>query len=277
MKKKIFIFGHTGYIGSHLINSLNSKNFQICGYKIPRPGQENLDEFYKLFIEKFLKDNLDIYCIINCAGSIECGQTQDYFFNSMFDSIFQNCLLEKKINIKYLSFNSTKIFTGGRDSYALSKKELEKNFKSVNNFYSLYIDLVFEKNSPHFKTIENALKKIKFLYIPVFFPGKIFYPIDLNSLCKTINEIIFGNYKLNKFIIIGNKEITFNKLIEQVNKDSNLNKKIFYIKSKLINVFPFFIKNYLLKSKSLQQYENFNWLSKLDKDKYLIRKSNNKF
>ncbi len=277
MKKKIFIFGHTGYIGSYLINSLNSKNFEVCGYRIPRPNQENLEKFYILFIEKFLKENQDIFCIINCAGSINCNQTQDYFFNSKFDSIFQNCLLEKKINIKYLSLNSTKIFTGGKDSYALSKKESEKNFKSKDNFYSLYIDLVFEKNSPHFKTIENAIKKIKFFYIPVFFPGKIFYPIDLNSLSKTINEIIFGDFKLNKFIVIGNKEISFNELIEQVNKDSNLNKKVFYIKSKLINIFPYFIKNYLLKSKSLQQYENLEWLSKLDKDKYLIRKSNNKF
>ena len=58
---------------------------------------------------------------------------------------------------------------------------------------------------------------------------------------------------------------------------SNINRKILYIPSKLINYFPLFIKKILLKSKSFQQYENHDWLKDIDTKKFLIRKQNNKF
>ena len=277
MKRKIYIFGHTGYIGSSLLKSLNDVNFDTIGCKIPRPNSVNLEAFYINFIKEFLDNNKDIFCIINSAGSINCETKEDYFFNSKFDAIFQSLLIEKKIDLKYLSFNSTKVFTSGLDKYALSKKDLKNNFKNKKNFYTLYIDLVFEDNSPHFDKIKETIMKIKLFFIPVFYPGKSFYPIDLNSLNNTIKEILFGNFKTHNFIIIGNKKINFNELIEYVNKASNINKKILYIPSQLISFFPSFLKKILLKSKFFQQYENYDWLKALDTDKYLIRKPNNKF
>ena len=117
----------------------------------------------------------------------------------------------------------------------------------------------------------------KVFFIPVFYPGKNFYPIDLISLANTIKEIILGNFKINKFIIVGDKKIYFNELIEDVNKASNINKKILYISSKLINYFPSFIKRILFKFKSFQQIEDHDWLIGLDKNRFLIRKPNNKF
>ena len=100
-----------------------------------------------------MNENNDIFCVINSAGSINCETKEDFFFNSKFDVIFQNIINERKINVKYLSFNSTKIFSNSLDNYALSKKELDNNFENKKMFYSLYIDLVFEDNSQHFKTI----------------------------------------------------------------------------------------------------------------------------
>ena len=110
MKKKIFIFGHTGYIGSYLLKYLNNEEFETHGRKIPRPENENLNNFYYKFIGDFLNQNENIFCIINSAGSIDCQTKEDYFFNSQFDVIFQKLIDERKIRTKYLSFNSTKIF-----------------------------------------------------------------------------------------------------------------------------------------------------------------------
>ena len=155
------------------------------------------------------------------------------------------------------------------DNYALSKKELNNHFDKRNQFYTLYIDLVFQENSPHFKTIKNKIENMKLFFIPVFFPGKNFYPIDLDKLANTIKEIIIKDFKVNKFIIIGDKKIYFHELIEHVNKVSNINRKILYIPSKLINYFPLFIKKILLKSKSFQQYENHDWLKDIDTKKFL--------
>ena len=62
-----------------------------------------------------------------------------------------------------------------------------------------------------------------------------------------------------------------------MNNVSNLKKKIFYIPSKIINLFPNFIKKILLKSKTFQQYEDDDWLKKINYNEFLIRKSNNEF
>ncbi len=277
MKKKIFIFGYTGYIGSYLLGYLKNENFETHGIRISRPNDENLYDYYSDFINKFLSENDDIFCIINSAGSINCLTKEDYFFNAKFDVIFQKILKEKKINIKYLSFNSTKVFTNGLDNYTLSKRDLSKNFINHDMCYSLYIDLVFDDVSPHFKTIQDKIKSIKINLLPVFNPGKNFYPINLNSLGNTIKQIINNNYEIKKFIIIGDKKINFCDLIKHVNSVTNLNKKILYISSKLINYFPKFIKKILLKSKSLQQYDDYNWLKNINANEFLIRKMNNKF
>ena len=277
MKKKIFVFGHTGYIGSYLLKHLNNEDFVTCGSKIPRPDNVSLYNFYYQFISKFLSKNNDIFCIINSAGSINCQTKEDYFFNSHFDVIFQDVINEKKINIKYLSFNSTKIFSAALDNYALSKRDLDKNLKNNDMFYSLYIDLVFDDNSPHFKTVQEKIKDIKINIIPVFNPGKNFYPINLYSLGNSIKQIISGNYKIKKFIIIGDKKINFCNLIKHVNEVSRLNKKIFYIPSKIINIFPSFLKKIFQKSITFQQYDDYDWLKTINYDEFLIRKSNNKF
>ena len=277
MKKKIFIFGHTGYIGSYLLKHLNSEDCVTYGGKIPRPNNINLYDFYYKFICNFLSENNDIFCLINSAGSINCQTKEEYFFNSKFDVIFQDVINEQKINIKYLSFNSTKIFSSALDNYALSKRNLDKDLKKNDMFYSLYIDLVFDDDSPHFKTIQEKIKDIKINILPVFSPGKNFYPINLHSLKNSINEIIFGDYKIKKFIIIGDKKMNFSNLIEYVNTVSKLNKKIFHIPSKFINIFPNFIKKILLRSKTFQQYEDYDWLKKINCDEFLIRKSNDKF
>ena len=190
MKKKNFIFGHTGYIGSYLLKYLNNEEFVTFGRKIPRPDNGDLYGFYNHFINDFLKQDNDIFCIINSAGSIDCKTKEDHFFNSKFDVIFQKIINEKKINTKYLIFNSTKIFSSALDNYACSKKELDKNLTNNDMFYNLYIDLVFDDNSPHFKTIQKKIESIKINFIPVFNPGKNFYPINLNSLGSSIKQII---------------------------------------------------------------------------------------
>ena len=279
MKKKIFIFGHTGYIGSYLLKYLDNEEFETHGFKIPRPNTSNLYDFYYQLIYKFLSENKNIYSLINSAGSIECLTKEDYFFNSKFDVIVQNIIDEKKIKTKYLSFNSTKTFSNSLDRYALSKKDLHQNIMNNNSLYSLYIDLVFDDESPHFKTIEKKIKNLKINILPVFNPGKNFYPINLDTLGNTVKEIITNDYKIKKFIIIGDKKMNFCDLIEYVNSVTKLNKKIYYIPSKIIENFPSFIKKIIQKSKTLQQYDNYDWLKEINKNnnEFLIRKSNNEF
>ena len=96
-------------------------------------------------------------------------------------------------------------------------------------------------------------------------------------MSNSIKKIINGNYKIRKFILIGDKKMNFCNLIEYVNAVSNIRKKIFYIPSKLIKKFPNFIKRILLKSKMFQQYDDDDWLKRINYKEFLIRKSNNEF
>ena len=96
-------------------------------------------------------------------------------------------------------------------------------------------------------------------------------------MSNSIKKIINGNFEIKKFILIGDKKMNFCNLIEYVNAVSNIKKKIFYIPSKFIKKFPNFIKKILLKSKMFQQYDDDDWLKRINYKEFLIRKSNNEF
>ncbi len=273
MKKKIIILGHKGYIGGKLFKEFKRKKFKVIGLKIPRPNYIiDSREFYNKYINKILIKNNAIDYIVNCAGSISCKSNSDFFFNSEFDLIFQKTLMKKKMKIKYLTLNSTKVFTNCSDKYTLSKKKLDKKFLSKNNFYSLYLDLIFQKNSIHFKKIYNLLKKWSFFKIPIFYPGKIFYPIDLNNLSKEIFNITTVKQNKNRIILMGNKKLTFYEIVNYVKKKSSLQNKFRLFKSKYFNSVPNFLKRIFYQSRFLQMIDDKNWLNNVDKNKISLRK-----
>ena len=273
MKKKIIILGHKGFIGARLFKEFKKKKFDVIGIKIPRPNYtEDIKKFYIDYINKILIENNNVNYVINCAGSISCKTNSDFFFNSEFDIIFQNIVLKKKMSIKYLTLNSTKVFTNCLDKYTLSKKELNKNYLSKNNFYILYLDLIFQKDSIHYKKIFDLLKKWSYFKIPIFYPGKLFYPIDLNNLCKEIFNITTIKQNKNKIIILGDKKFTFYEIIVYVKKKSFLQNKFRLLKSKYFNSMPNFVKNIFYRSKFLQMMDDKNWLNYINQEKFLLKK-----
>jgi hypothetical protein len=90
--------------------------------------------------------------------SLNLGDSQEVIIdkvNSNFDVIFQKILKKKENKIKYISLNSTKVFTNNLDDYAVSKRLLHKNFICSKYFKSIYIDLIFDRNSQHFIKIQR--------------------------------------------------------------------------------------------------------------------------
>jgi dTDP-4-dehydrorhamnose reductase len=273
MKKKIIIFGHKGYIGSHLLKVLKKKKLSIVGLTIPRPKKfDDFDNFYIKYINKILLNYSNIYCIINCSGSINCSTKKDFFFNSKFDLIFQKIVLKKKLRLKYLILNSTKVFTNCLDNYSLSKKELDRKIILKKNFYSLYLDLIFQKDSSHYNKIYNILKKYSNFRIPIFFPGKHFYPVDLQNLTQEIYNIMMNKQKKNRIIIIGEKKYTFYEIINYVKKNSFLKNKFFLFKSEYFNYIPSYFKSLIYRSKFLQMIDDKNWINHINKKKILLKK-----
>lgn len=271
MLKKICVIGSSGYVGSHLVTYLHFKKIRTISETVPRPkSKKNIEDFYENYISKVIKKNSKIDLFINCAGSISCKKYEDFYFNSNFDVIFQKILKKKGNKIKYISLNSTKVFTNNLDDYAVSKRLLHKNFICSKYFKSIYIDLIFDRNSQHFIKIQKIIRNILFFPIPIFFPGKIFYPINCDKLVKKIYEISTSNEKFNKYLILGKKKFYFYELILKVMNISKLNSKIFFIKSSFIKRLPKFIINFILKSKFLQQFDDTNFLKKNNFKDYKI-------
>lgn len=278
MKKEICILGFNGYIGSALCKFLKKKKNKILKILIPRPKKcYDLKNFYEKFILSFLENNKKVRIIINCAGSISCKTREDYFFNSRFDLIFQNIILKKKLNIKYISLNSTKVFSSGVDNYALSKKYLHKKFMTNKNFLSLYIDLVFDKNSKHFQLIEKVLNITKVLPLPIFLPGKVFYPLNRSKLVKFIYKVIIKKNNFYKFVILGKQKFFFYQLIFLVMKYKKIRRNIFLIKSEFIKKFPTFFLKFFYRSKFFQQFDSKNFISNINKQKFKIENLDYRF
>lgn len=263
MLKKICVIGSSGYIGSNLISYLEFKKIKVTSDTVPRPKDENnIEKFYKNYIFRLLKKNPTINLFINCAGSISCKSYKDFYFNSHFDIIFQNILKKKKKKISYINLNSTKVFTNNLDNYAVSKKLLHENFICSKYFKSIYIDLIFDKNSQPFLKIYKIIKKTLLIPIPIFYPGKIFYPVNCNKLVKIIYEILTSKKNFERYLIIGVRKFYFYELILQVIKITKLNKRLIFIKSSFISKLPKVLVNLMLKSNFFQLYDCTDFLKK---------------
>ena len=154
MKKKIFIFGHTGYIGSYLLKNLNNEEFETYGRKIPRPDNVNLYDFYYQFINDFFNENNNIFCLINSAGNIDCKTKEDYFLWLKLSKILEIYGINKKLLYWRKTENS------------LSSNTLQK-------FYDAFI--VYNQT-------ENKNFLIIFFYV---------FRLSLNYVLKKIKQKIF--------------------------------------------------------------------------------------
>ena len=116
------------------------------------------------------------------------------------------------------------------------------------------------------------MKKWSHFKIPIFYPGKLFYPIDLNNLCKEIFNITTIKQNKNKIIILGDKKFTFYEIIVYVKKKSFLQNKFRLLKSKYFYSMPNFVKNIFYRSKFLQMMDDKNWLNYINQEKFLLKK-----
>ena len=77
-------------------------------------------------------------------------------------------------------------------------------------FYNLYIDLVFDDNSPHFETIKKKIENIKINIFPAFNPGKNFFIgalFDLTSkLALVIIELLSTFEKVFFLLVLFDKD-----------------------------------------------------------------------
>ena len=271
---KICIIGHSGKIGTYLLNSLKKFN---CTIHIISQIEENNNQniiIHKGNIrkkdfnyEKFL-NNCDIF--FNLVGEYKDEKNMVnlnvIFFNELIDKcLYYSKKFKKKIHFIHIS--SCSVFGYTNQSRVLNENSQKKPntlygktklqsedilLKNINNNLLTFAILrpsaiIFNNNNTNSFNMLIKLLKLRFV---IFFGYKnhILNYVHIDDVINAILLLAFDTNAKNQIFNLSN-DTKLEKLIDAL-KGVNKNKYIIYIYSELVsNIFMFFrkmLKNYIL-------------------------------
>jgi nucleoside-diphosphate-sugar epimerase len=184
MKKKIFVLGGSGYIGSQIINKL--KNYQLNSFlSIDKRKNSNTKEHIQINLnskKKIFKllDNHRPNIIINCAthSALAYQNNLQRSINEDLKSLVNIFdYLKKNSKCKLIYFSSSYVYSG------LNKKIANENDK-VNPKHNFGIAKVFFENL----ILKNHKNSIILRLSSVFGEGKAFFPNTIYNFAKECLE-----------------------------------------------------------------------------------------
>ena len=267
MKKKILITGGAGFIGSHLIRSLNPNNYQIyvvdnlsTGYRSNLLRNVNflkIDCSNPLILKKL--NNIDFDCIYHLAGQ----SSGEYSFYYPFEDFSSN--LHGTINIIKLCLNTSKkrlIFTSSMSVYGnYLKAASEKDDCNPKSFYGL--SKLSCENYIKFFTKKKLNYTILRLF-NIYGPGQNFE----NKLQGMVSIYLEDALKNNKIFVKGSKnryrDFVYISDVIKILKKSKTNKNCINntlnvgtgVKTKVSELIKIISKNLNLKKDSIKFYKN---------------------
>lgn len=251
MKKKIVVFGGSGFLGTtfceeillsnsniDLINfDLKNKNINSKSYRFVKGDIQDKEK-----INKVLK-NTDF--VFNFAGISDIEECQNDPVKSANYNIIGNlnilnsCVRNKVKKIFFAS--SLYSFSDQGSFYKCSKQSSEIYLMEFQKLYNLdYVILRYgsvygEGCSPNngvYKILKNLIVKKKLLYSGSKKTERSY--IHVKDVAKITIKIMKTNAKNCVFLIKGKKNIKIYKLLNYIKKIMNVNYKVLFEKNKLI-------------------------------------------
>lgn len=234
MKKKVVVFGGSGFIGSCLTKSLLNKNYKvlvICRNKDKAFQQlgshknfqtKSIDIFNEVVIKKIIKDQ-DI--VVNLIGKLFETQKGDF---KKFHYFFPDLLSKNVPHSKHLiHISALGIEKSAKTSlYASTKLAGQKAvISNSKNYNILKPSIVFGEEDKFFNQFAKMAKRSPFL--PLIGGGKTkFAPIYVQDLVSSIIFLIEHNrkYKNKNFEAYGPKRLSFKQLLQFVVKTIHKNR-----------------------------------------------------
>jgi dTDP-4-dehydrorhamnose reductase len=225
--KRILILGHTGKIGSSLMNILskynpigkNSSDFDAIDFK----------QVKKILIKE--KPNIVINCIAK-MGFNEKKPIEMYMINSLFPRLLAQ--LSNKMNFILIHFSTDAVLEDSKEYITESIKPKPKNMYSITKYngdlfieniskkyYIIRIPLVFGINKKnmleHARFVENIVyrikngeKTIKVAYNTLYSPS---YSMDI---AKKVKEIIEKNYPYGLYHIANEGKVSLYEFSQEL-------------------------------------------------------------
>ena len=276
IKNNTFLFGGSGFIGTHLNNYLKKKkNVNLVSSKKILKKEKNIELFYKKFWEKIVaKSNTIIYLSFNNdLEHLKKNLSQSFVQNLIPLYILCEVIKKKEKNIKIIYLSTASLYANniklpGKES---AKKELNNIYEFLKylseqilinssnkylNYQILRLSNVYGENISKkkqnnrqvlTKIISDAFKKKK---IKIFGSGNYIRDfIHVEDVCSSIYKIITKNNLKNEIFNIGSgkqhKLINiFNIIKNYINENYNYSIKIKKIKLDNININKSDLRNF---------------------------------
>lgn len=228
MKKKILIFGGSGFIGSRLTKALLDKNYKvlvICRHKdeaLESVGNhknfrtQSIDVFNEAEVKKVVhKSNV----VVNLIGKLFESQRDDFKkYHYILPERLSKIIPTSK---QFIHISALGVEKSAQTSvYAATKVEGQNAvIKNSKNYNILKPSIVFGEGDNFFNQFARMAKASPF--IPLIGGGKTkFAPIYVEDLVSSIVFLIEHNkkYKNRIFEAHGSKKLTFKQLIKFILK-----------------------------------------------------------
>ncbi len=229
--KKAIVFGGSGFLGSHVADSLTEKGIEVTIFDIKKSPY--LQESQKMILGDILnQDQLneaikgqDI--VYNFAGIADIDECHKKPLDTIKYNILGNAqLMESSVRNsvkKYLFASSAYVYSSSGSFYRISKQASElfiESFAEENNmdyvilrYGSLYGDRADNRNSLH-RIVENALKNKKIDYFGDGSETREY--IHVKDAADLSVEALKDEYRNQILMLTGTKSIKYGDLLEMI-------------------------------------------------------------
>ena len=240
--KKALVIGGSGFLGSHLAETLNDK-----GYKVTILDKQKIKLNRKIkFIKGDIKDNKKLEKVIKGINYVYflagMGDIQECMDNPI-QTISQNIVTVlnvmhccKKNKIKRFIFASTIYVHSSQGSfYRVSKQSAELYIEEFSKKHNLKYTILrygtvygprSDMRNNIFSIISNAIKLKKVIYRGTKKSIRRFVHVKDASFASV--DILKKKFQNKKVVITGNSKTKLSGFLESLRKKMNINKEVIY-------------------------------------------------
>jgi len=231
INKKAIVFGGSGFLGSHIADSLSEQGFKVTIFDIKEsPYFQNNQEMVigdimdSQQIDDAIKGNEIVYNLAGIADIDECHRRplDTIKYNILGNAKIIESAVKNKVK-KYLFASSAYVYSSSGSFYRISKQASElfiESYAEENNmnyiilrYGSLYGDRSDNRNSIH-RMLENAIKEKKIDYHGDGDETREY--IHVKDAADLSVEALNDKYNDQILMLTGTKSIKYIDLLEMI-------------------------------------------------------------
>ena len=231
INKKAIVFGGSGFLGSHVADSLTEQDFEVTIFDIKKSRylQDNQkmivgDIMNTDLLEKVIKSNTIVYNFAGISDIDECHRRplDTIKYNILGNAQILESAVKNKVK-KYLFASSAYVYSSSGSFYRISKQSSElftESFAEENNmdyvilrYGSLYGDRADNRNSLH-RIVESAITNKKINYYGDGSETREY--IHVKDAADLSVDALSNKYNNQILMLTGSQSIKYSDLLDMI-------------------------------------------------------------